>query len=199
MTFRAQIPYNNLSDPIDTDLDSIEEEKGKVAVSLPTNVEPLQSLLNLHSYTNLNKVIRITSYVLRFVNNYKHNSEKSTGNLKVAELFNAEKYWVRYVQLTDFKIEYEEVDNCKNLTSTFTKNSHSFSLLGTPDSERTSKAASCWFIARRGHAVNSDSARTLKSADIELKRLHEPDVQNYFGKKGEEKAARQLWRLGKII
>ncbi|GFV85084.1 integrase catalytic domain-containing protein [Trichonephila clavipes] len=47
------IPYNNLSDPIDTDLDSVEEGKRKVAVSLLTNVEPLQSLLNLHSYTNL--------------------------------------------------------------------------------------------------------------------------------------------------
>ncbi|GFW66826.1 uncharacterized protein TNCV_3783961 [Trichonephila clavipes] len=64
----SNIPYNNLSDPIDTDLESIKEEKRKVAVSLLTNVEPLQSLLNLHSYTNLNKVIRITSYVLRFVN-----------------------------------------------------------------------------------------------------------------------------------
>ncbi|GFY71977.1 integrase catalytic domain-containing protein [Trichonephila inaurata madagascariensis] len=56
------IPYN-LSDPIDSDLDSIKEEKRKVAVSLLTKVEHLQSLLNLHSYTNLNKVIRITFYI----------------------------------------------------------------------------------------------------------------------------------------
>ncbi|GFW66825.1 integrase catalytic domain-containing protein [Trichonephila clavipes] len=46
------------------------------------------------------------------------------------------------------------------------------------------------FIARRGicHTVNSDNAKTFKSADIELKRLYmnicEPDVQNYFGEKG---------------
>ncbi|GFX38765.1 integrase catalytic domain-containing protein [Trichonephila clavipes] len=59
------------------------------------------------------------------------------------------------------------------------------------------------FIARRGicHTVNSDNA--FKSADIELKRLYmnicEPDVQNYFGEKGEEKVPGQLWRLGKII
>ncbi|GFW57455.1 uncharacterized protein TNCV_543651 [Trichonephila clavipes] len=32
------IPYNNLSDPIDTDLDSIKEEKRKVAVFLPTTM-----------------------------------------------------------------------------------------------------------------------------------------------------------------
>ncbi|GFV38658.1 integrase catalytic domain-containing protein [Trichonephila clavipes] len=36
--------------------------------------------------------------------------------------------------------------------------------------------------------MNSDNARTLKSADCELKRLYmnicEPDVQNYFGEKG---------------
>ncbi|GBM09627.1 hypothetical protein AVEN_223462-1, partial [Araneus ventricosus] len=46
------------------------------------------------------------------------------------------------------------------------------------------------FISRRGicHTVNSDNAMTFKSADIELKRLYmnicEPEVQNYFGKKG---------------
>ncbi|GFW58876.1 uncharacterized protein TNCV_4047141 [Trichonephila clavipes] len=110
------IPYNNLSDPIDTDLDSIKKEKRKVAMSLLTNVEPLQSLLNLHSYTNLNTVIRITSYVLRFVNNCKHNTEKMAGNLKVDELLNAEKYWVRCVQLTYFKIEYEEVKQHKSVS-----------------------------------------------------------------------------------
>ncbi|GBN01752.1 hypothetical protein AVEN_106874-1 [Araneus ventricosus] len=46
------------------------------------------------------------------------------------------------------------------------------------------------FISRRGicHTVNSDNAMTFKGADIELKRLYmnicEPEVQNYFGKKG---------------
>ncbi|GFX27892.1 uncharacterized protein TNCV_3083151 [Trichonephila clavipes] len=48
------------------------------------------------------------------------------------------------------------------------------------------------FIARRGICprVNSDSARTFKSADIDLKKLYmnicELDVHNYFGKKVEK-------------
>ncbi|GFU59505.1 hypothetical protein TNCV_1515721 [Trichonephila clavipes] len=57
------IPYNNLSDPIETDLDLIKEEKRKVAVSLLTNVEPLQSLLILHRYSNNLIQISVTSYV----------------------------------------------------------------------------------------------------------------------------------------
>ncbi|GBM16070.1 hypothetical protein AVEN_163115-1 [Araneus ventricosus] len=46
------------------------------------------------------------------------------------------------------------------------------------------------FISRRGicHKVNSDNAMAFKSADIELKRFYmnicEPEVQNYFGRKG---------------
>ncbi|GFQ99467.1 integrase catalytic domain-containing protein [Trichonephila clavata] len=73
-------------------------------------------LLNLHSYTNLDKVIRITSYVLRFTYNCKHGSKRITGNLTVDELFNTEKYWVRCVQQTDFKIEYEEVKQRKSVS-----------------------------------------------------------------------------------
>ncbi|GFT44831.1 integrase catalytic domain-containing protein [Trichonephila clavipes] len=41
---------------------------------------------------------------------------KIAGNLKVDELFNAEKYWVRCVQQTDFKIEYEEVKQYKSVS-----------------------------------------------------------------------------------
>ncbi|GFR19592.1 integrase catalytic domain-containing protein [Trichonephila clavata] len=206
------ISYNKPSDPIDADLDSIKEEKRKVIVSLLTNVASLQPLLNLHSYTNLDKVIRITSYVLRFTNNCKHVSKRITSNLTVDELFNAEKYWVLCVQQTDFKIEYKEVKQRKSIS----RNSKVFSLnpvmsedgllclggrlqksgfnfyekhpLILSSKSRFSQLLIMREHQRLHHAVNSDNAMTFKSADIELKRLYmnicEPEVQNYFGKKG---------------
>ncbi|GFQ90395.1 integrase catalytic domain-containing protein [Trichonephila clavata] len=86
------ISYNKPSDPIDSDLDSIKEEKRMVIVSLLTNVASLQPLLNLHSYTNFDKVIIITSYVLRFTSNCKHGTKRITDNLIFDELFNAEEH-----------------------------------------------------------------------------------------------------------
>ncbi|GFV38657.1 integrase_H2C2 domain-containing protein [Trichonephila clavipes] len=50
------------------------------------------------------------------INCRKHHKNQITGNLKVDELFNAEKYWVRCVQLTYFKIEYEEVKQHKSVS-----------------------------------------------------------------------------------
>ncbi|GFQ81075.1 integrase catalytic domain-containing protein [Trichonephila clavata] len=58
-----------------------------------------------------------------FANNCKYNTKRITGNLIVDELFNAEKYWVRCVQQTDFKIEYE-VKQCESVS----RNSELFSL-----------------------------------------------------------------------
>ncbi|GFR21858.1 uncharacterized protein TNCT_617901 [Trichonephila clavata] len=110
------IPCNIPSDSIDTDLDSIKEEKRKVVVSLLMIVESLQPLLNLDSYNNLDKVIRVTSYVLRSVNNCKHNRKKITDNLMVDELFNAEKFWVRFIQQTDLKTEYELGNQYKSVS-----------------------------------------------------------------------------------
>ncbi|GBM58857.1 hypothetical protein AVEN_87150-1 [Araneus ventricosus] len=73
-------------------------------------------LLNLDNYSDLDKVIRITSYVLRFANNCRPNREKVIGNLTANELINAEKYWVRCVQQTEFETEYEELKHHKSVT-----------------------------------------------------------------------------------
>ncbi|GBN01609.1 hypothetical protein AVEN_265911-1 [Araneus ventricosus] len=105
---QINVPCNKSSDIVDTELNFVEEERRMVVVTFQTNIDPFQPLLNLDNYNDLDKVMRITSYVLRYANNCSRNREKILGNLTVNELINAEKYWVRCVQQTEFETEYEE-------------------------------------------------------------------------------------------
>ncbi|GBN84617.1 hypothetical protein AVEN_189050-1 [Araneus ventricosus] len=79
----------------DKELMEIEREYKGERVLLQTCREPVEPLLDLHNYSDLDKVIRITSYVVRFVNNCRPNGEKITGPLTANELICAEKCWVR--------------------------------------------------------------------------------------------------------
>ncbi|GBN78670.1 hypothetical protein AVEN_260252-1, partial [Araneus ventricosus] len=113
---QINVPYNKSSDVDDTELICVEEERRKLIVTFQTNIESFQPLLNLDNYSDVNKVIRITSYVLRFANNCRPNREKVIGNLTANDLINAEKYWVRCVQQTEFQTEYEEIEHHKSVT-----------------------------------------------------------------------------------
>ncbi|GBM30189.1 hypothetical protein AVEN_134227-1 [Araneus ventricosus] len=113
---QINVPCNKSSDIVGTELNCIEEERRKIVATFQNNIEPFQPLLNLDNYSDLDKVIRINSYVLRFANNCRHNREKAIGNLTANELINAEKYWVRCVQQTEFETEYEEIKYHKSVT-----------------------------------------------------------------------------------
>ncbi|GBL87074.1 hypothetical protein AVEN_218769-1 [Araneus ventricosus] len=113
---QINVPCNKSSDIVDTELNCVEEERRKVVVTFQTHIELFQPLLNLENYSDLDKVLRITSYALRFVNNCRPNREKVIGNLTANELINAEKYWVRCVQQTGFETEYEEIKHHKSVT-----------------------------------------------------------------------------------
>ncbi|GBL92650.1 hypothetical protein AVEN_123814-1 [Araneus ventricosus] len=113
---QINVPCNKSSDIVDTELNCVEEERRKVVVTFQTNIELFQPLLNLDNYSDLDKFIKITSYVLRFANNCRPNREKVIGNLTATELINAEKYWVWCVQRTEFQTEYEEIKHHKSVT-----------------------------------------------------------------------------------
>lgn len=57
-----------------------------------TYVETSESLLNLDKYSDMNKILRITAYVIRFLNNCKTDSERKTGTVTTNELTTAENY-----------------------------------------------------------------------------------------------------------
>ncbi|RWR99400.1 uncharacterized protein B4U79_13499, partial [Dinothrombium tinctorium] len=59
-----------------------------------------ESIFPLNKYSKLNKLIRVTSWILRFVGNLRGN--RIVGELTVIELTKAKKYWIKQVQYEEF-------------------------------------------------------------------------------------------------
>ncbi|XP_054719061.1 uncharacterized protein LOC129228407 [Uloborus diversus] len=95
---------------VDIDVHCAEERKRSV-VTLQTNIESSQPLLNLENYSDLNKVLRITSYVMRFIKNCRATNEMKTGSITANEMTDAERYWIRTVQQSEFEKEYSQLKN----------------------------------------------------------------------------------------
>ena len=80
-----------------------------------TLTEQTQILTGIHSvvditlYSRYTKLIRVTVFILRFVNNYRRpHTRKLSRLLSVQELHEAEKMWLRSCQSTS---NPEEIDN----------------------------------------------------------------------------------------
>ena len=95
---------------------SEEEKKSTTAMLIETKqTTGIAAVVNVNDYSTLQRLVTITAWVRRFVDNLKANSEqrtKRTGKLEVTELKNAEMEWIRSVQ-DDLKKQ----DNFKQLVS----------------------------------------------------------------------------------
>lgn len=56
------------------------------------------TLFQIEKFGRLSRIIRITSWILRFVNNTRKHTSKITGPLSTNEIISAEKYWIRKTQ-----------------------------------------------------------------------------------------------------
>ena len=63
-----------------------------------------EPILKLKNYSSLNKLLRVTAWVMRFVHNLR-NTEKQRGELCAQEIEAAEKYWIRLTQVKSFSKE----------------------------------------------------------------------------------------------
>ncbi|GFS54408.1 integrase catalytic domain-containing protein [Trichonephila clavipes] len=66
------------------------------------------SIINLRKFSSLQKLLRVTSWVLRFVHNIRNRFNKRSDDLSTEEIDGAEKFWIQLVQRDAFA---EEV-NC---------------------------------------------------------------------------------------
>nr|CAI5842142.1 unnamed protein product [Callosobruchus analis] len=71
------------------------------------SIEPTvnETILHLEKYGNIEKVLRITAYVKRFIHNLRHKNNKLLLGLKSTELIKAEKYWIQSIQQRFFSQE----------------------------------------------------------------------------------------------
>ena len=64
-------------------------------------------IIDIQRYSKLSKLLRVSSYVLRFINNCKrHTASRYTNQLQPAEINQATQCWIRYTQQTTFPNEY---------------------------------------------------------------------------------------------
>lgn len=77
--------------------------KFQVAVQF-SSIEKEEMLLDLRKYSKLSTVLRITTWVKRFLTN-THSSMKEHGELSAEELMTAELYWARMTQEETFERE----------------------------------------------------------------------------------------------
>ena len=85
--------------------EEVSQEKKKINV-LTTIVEKPQGIdnvIDITKYSSLGKLLRVTSYVLRFINNMKGKKETHELNhrrLNVSEIRQAERHWIQQIQST---------------------------------------------------------------------------------------------------
>ncbi|XP_047032142.1 uncharacterized protein LOC124638995 isoform X2 [Helicoverpa zea] len=81
------------------------------------NPNPLDYVFKrLHNYSNINKIVRLLAYILRFLNNInKNNSKINTNYLQSSELDNALMLLIKYEQSIYFKSEIKAISNNKSL------------------------------------------------------------------------------------
>ena len=90
---------------------------------IPTEVN-LAKIINCHQISSLNRLLRVTAYVLRFVDNFKQRTstrksrmkeestkEEDDRELNSTEISRAEPVWIKTVQANSFKDELKFVQN----------------------------------------------------------------------------------------
>ncbi|XP_040071825.1 uncharacterized protein LOC120844234 [Ixodes scapularis] len=78
-----------------------EEKKDTVVqLTIPDEIH----LMNLENYSSFNKLVRVTAWIKRFVNNIKQQGQRR-GALTSDEIIDAEKYWIAATQMQAFPKE----------------------------------------------------------------------------------------------
>ena len=76
----------------------------------------LDKIVNLERYSSLRKLLRVTSYVLRFIHNCKSNKDKRTiSTLSVEEIQNASIQWIKTVQESAFQEEIKSINSDRKM------------------------------------------------------------------------------------
>ncbi|KFM70593.1 hypothetical protein X975_21762, partial [Stegodyphus mimosarum] len=100
------------SDTISTDYShNLERKKEKVQT---LHIVSTQPIINATNYSSYFKLLRVTSWIFRFIHNCRK-QEKLVGELLATELNQARIYWIQTVQKESFPSEYEALLTGKSL------------------------------------------------------------------------------------
>ena len=86
----------------------VDEEIETTTLMVKANViatSGVHQVIDINNFSKLTRLLRVTAYVLRFVNNLRKLPQQSNGPLTAVELFLAQKLWIKSAQLENFPTE----------------------------------------------------------------------------------------------
>ncbi|KAH7947276.1 hypothetical protein HPB52_009136 [Rhipicephalus sanguineus] len=101
--------------PNDRDIEPLYKTATTICPSL---VSSRTSIVRAEDFSSLNRLLRVTAFVQRFVHNTSRRSPPRSGTLTTLELEEAERYWLRVVQDQYFGAEIRLLEKEKRLPST---------------------------------------------------------------------------------
>lgn len=96
-----------------------------VAISSETTTT---SLLNVESYSRIEKLLRVTAWIFRFIKRCRQTNAAHTGFLVAEEIHEAENYWIRHVQQQAFREEMTSISKASKTSTRFWMPTTSFGL-----------------------------------------------------------------------
>ena len=102
---------------------SEETEPIPVVTDNPSAISGIYLVIDTNRHSRLTKLLRVTAYVLHFINNTKMPSQKTSGLLTATEFHNTQRPWIKAAQQEVFTKEFDDLKSTTNsqlpLTSLF--------------------------------------------------------------------------------
>ena len=99
---------------------TIAQSSCSISVVERPNNPSIEEIIIPEHYSSLEKLLRITSYVTRFINNLKHSSTKISGHITVEEVESSKLLWIKNEQ--NYASSYKHIGNLKRQLGLFTEN-----------------------------------------------------------------------------
>ena len=99
----------------EAEIATLEEEQNTIQPSI-------SQVIDISRHNKLTKLLRVTAYVLRFIDNIKNQSQKNTEPLTVSEIDRAQRLWIQSAQQQIFSNEMINLKSKSECTS-FASNS----------------------------------------------------------------------------
>ncbi|XP_029340892.1 uncharacterized protein LOC115033071 [Acyrthosiphon pisum] len=94
---------------------NIEERTVQCSMAITTTSGTSSSLLLLNRHSNLERLLRIVSYIIQFCRNCRPKANPTAGSCAVSERRQAMEYWIRAVQGAEFIMELTSLSRQQNI------------------------------------------------------------------------------------
>ncbi|XP_064462757.1 uncharacterized protein LOC135373589 [Ornithodoros turicata] len=91
------------------DDETVEAERVRTQVLLVDTDDMPSSVTNIENYSRQHRLLRVTAWIYRFVKNCRLAGNNVTGPLSAEEICNAEVYWIKEAQRSEYQTEIQQL------------------------------------------------------------------------------------------